>query len=73
MLPLSSELIVAELEAAKTVLQKWLETFQEGLPQIDRPGTGQELDLLVRQFCGELRVVSGKCDTLSEVLTEALP
>ena len=68
MLNVNPETVVSELEGSKAILEKWIKTFNEGLPVIDQPGSEQQLELLVREFCGELRVVAGKCGNLSEVV-----
>ena len=68
MLPVGPELIVAELESAKKILDKWIEKLGEGLPVIDKPGEDHQLDEVVHELCGELRIVAGKCGNLAEVL-----
>ena len=68
MLNVSSDTVVAELEGATALLQKWIDTFKAGLPHIDEPGSEEQLELLMRECCGELKVVAGKCANLSDVL-----
>lgn len=68
MLPVSPDLISEELESAKKTLEKWLEKVNAGLPVVDQPGDEHQLDLFVRELCGELRIVAGKCGNLAEVL-----
>ena len=75
MLPISREVLLKELETARDYLNKWLQKVNEGIPGIDIPASGSAEDHLeefVRELCGELRIVSGKCDTLSDVVGEAL-
>jgi hypothetical protein len=75
MLPISREVLIKELETAKDYLDKWLQKVEAGIPGIDIPASGSaenHIEDFVREFCGEMRVVSGKCDTLSEVMSEAL-
>jgi len=67
-LPVSPDLISSELESAKKILEKWIEKVNSGLPVIDEPGDDQQLDLLIRELCGELRVCAGKCGNLAEIL-----
>jgi len=68
MLPVSPDLIHDELESAKKILEKWIEKVKAGLPVVDNPGDEMQLDLFIRELCGELRVCAGKCGNLSEVL-----
>jgi vacuolar-type H+-ATPase subunit E/Vma4 len=72
MLNLSSKVLRVELETAKDILQKWLTQLEEGLPVIDVPADADHLEQMLREIVGELRVVSGKCDTLAEILAENL-
>jgi len=72
MLPVSPEVIHNELETAVAVLQKWQKKMDE-VPGVTIPATDpQALNLFLVQLIGELRVVAGKCDTLSETLTSGL-
>jgi hypothetical protein len=75
MLSVSKEVVLKELETAKAYLAKWEQRLEEGIPEIDFPATGNSSNALedfLRELCGELRVVSGKCDTLAEVLMDSL-
>jgi hypothetical protein len=69
MLAINTETIHDELAGAKKIIEKWLETLDKGLPVIDEPGSEEQLELLMREFCGELRVCAGKCANLAEVLS----
>lgn len=68
MLTVNPDTIVEELESTKKLLDKWILKLNEGLPVIDQPGGEEQLELLMREFCGELRICAGKCANLSEVL-----
>lgn len=68
MLNVSSDTVISELESAKKLLEKWISTFEQGLPVVDAPGSEEQLELLLRECCGELKVVAGKCGNLSEIL-----
>jgi hypothetical protein len=70
MLPVSPDLITAELEGAVKILERWVGALNAGLPSIDCPGSEQQLLVVVREMCGELRIVAGKCGNLAEVLTD---
>lgn len=69
MLTVNPETIHDELTGARKIIEKWLETLDRGLPVIDEPGSEERLELLMREFCGELRVCAGKCANLAEVLS----
>lgn len=68
MLNVSSDTVIEELEGSAKLLQKWIDTFKQGLPVIDAPGSEEQLELLMRECCGELKVVAGKCGNLSDIL-----
>lgn len=68
MLTVNPATITEELQAARKILDKWVERMNAGLPTIDHPGSEEQLELLMREFCGELKICAGKCATLSEVL-----
>ena len=69
MLTVNPEVIHDELLGAKKIIDKWLAKLDEGLPLLDEPGSEEQLELLMREFCGELRVCAGKCGNLAEVLS----
>ncbi len=71
-LPVSADVIHNELEGARGILEKWIKIVGEGLPCIDTPGNPEQLDQLIRELVGELQIVSGRCDTLVEVLGSSL-
>lgn len=75
MLTLSREVMLEELRSAQVYIAKWAARLEQGIPGIDVPVTGTTeiyLDRFVREMCGELRIVSGKCDSLVEVLQDSL-
>ena len=71
-MPVSADVLHNELETARGILDKWVKTVGEGLPCVDTPGNPEQLDQLLRELVGELQIVSGKCDTLVEVLGSSL-
>ncbi len=71
-LPVSADVLHNELESARGILAKWTDIVNNGLPCIDKPANPTELDKLLREMCGELQIVSGRCDTLVEVLSGTL-
>lgn len=68
MLPVSPPVILQELASVKDVIAKWVEAIAQGVPFVDKPGTEEELERYMRELCGELLLVAGKCSTLAEVL-----
>jgi vacuolar-type H+-ATPase subunit E/Vma4 len=69
MLTVNPETIHDELTGAKKIIEKWLAKLDEGLPAVDQPGDEEALDMLMREFVGELRVCAGKCANVAEVLS----
>jgi len=69
-LPVSPDVIHSELEAARDILNKWIKKVgEDGLPNIDIPGSDEQaLGNFLNELVGELQVVSGKCDTLADVI-----
>lgn len=75
MLPVSTPVMLQELETLKDIVDKWKERLEtQGVPGIDTPLTGNSpqyahrLDLWLQELVGELRMVSGKAHNLAEVL-----
>lgn len=68
LLNLSPELAVEEMLSAKKILDKWSPVFENQLPGIHIPGSEEQLEATLREFCGEMRVVASKTATLAEVL-----
>lgn len=67
-LPISPPVLLQELDAAKVILVKWLEAVAGGIPMIDLPADEDALAEFLRELCGELLLVAGKCETLAQVL-----
>lgn len=67
-LPVSSDVILSELAAARAVIEKWERTVGSGIPGVDLPGNEDVTEGFVTEMCGELLVVAGKCQTLAEVI-----
>ena len=77
MLPLSTPVILTELETMKVVLEKWIEKVQAGVPGVDVPmsgmtAPGDRIDVWLNELIGELRLVSGKSHNISEILASAI-
>jgi len=68
-LPVSREVLQAEVEAAKAILESWLNKIDAGIPGVDLPAAELDTDVWVHQLCGELMVVAGKCETLATVIS----
>ena len=71
-LPVSPDVLHNELETARSILDKWTKLVDKGVPGVDTPANPEQLDRFLREMCGELQIVSGRCDTLVEVLGNAL-
>ena len=67
-LPVSREVLLAELEAARSILTKWQELVSAGIPGVDLPAPEDETEGFVTELSGELLIVAGKCQTLAEVV-----
>jgi hypothetical protein len=75
MLPLSQQALLTELESAKTLLDKWIEKVEAGIPGVDVPMTGnmpagERLDVWLVELMGELQLVSGKTANIAQILGE---
>lgn len=68
MIPVSSEVLRDEADTARAILAKWVAKIDDGIPGIDLPATELDTDAWLHQLCGELMVVSGKCETLASIL-----
>lgn len=69
MLNVHPQTVVDELGSTKKLLEKWLARFENNeIPVVDQPGSEEQLELFVREFCGEMRVCAGKCANLAEIL-----
>jgi hypothetical protein len=72
-LPINPETLSTELAALKATVEKWQKIIDtQGVPGIDTPGREDVLDEFLREFCGELRLVSGKCATIADVIDEGM-
>lgn len=71
-LPVTREVILAELNSAKAILESWAARVEEGIPSVDLPTPPEHLDDFMRPFCGELLIVAAKCESLSNVLSGEL-
>lgn len=69
MLAINPETLHDELSGAKKIIEKWLAKLDAGLPAMDQPGDEEQLEMLMREFCGEMRVCAGKCANVAEVLS----
>lgn len=75
MLTISREVLLKELETAREYIDKQIAKVTNGIPGIDLPASGdaaEHIEEFVRELCGELRIVSGKCDNLAEVVLDSL-
>jgi hypothetical protein len=72
MLPVSSEVLISELALAEKIIAKWKSKVEEGIPGVDLVANEDALASFVMELCGELSLVSGKCETLAAVLSEGM-
>lgn len=77
MLPISSQVLLAELQSVKAVIDKWVEKTSTGIPGVDIPVEGntppeERLDRWLSEIVGELRLVSGKTENVAQVLASTL-
>lgn len=68
-LPVTSEVLLAEMTSAKAIIEAWITRVNEGIPCVDLPASEDQLENFLRSFCGELLIVSHKCESLSNVLS----
>lgn len=68
-LPVNPDTIVDELKSCHALLGKWIEQIgTRGLPVIDTPGAEEQLDDVLKEFCGETLLISRKLEALSEIV-----
>lgn len=71
-LPVSQAALHNQLELARGILAKWVQTADEGLPGVHVPGSPIDTERTLRELIGELQLVAGQCQTLAEVLQTAI-
>jgi hypothetical protein len=71
-LPINPETIYEELQSVEKVVAKWRESIGTGIVGIDKPAPDAEarLEAYMREFVGELLLVSGKCQNMALILAE---
>lgn len=70
-LGVSKGVICEELNLAIRILTKWKESAEEGIPVVDVRMPPEELHDWLRNFYGELNIVSDKCASLAARLLES--
>jgi hypothetical protein len=68
-LAVTSETILAEMKGAKAILEAWMARVEEGIPGVDVPAEPDRLESFLHALCGELLIVAGKAEHLSNVLS----
>lgn len=68
LLPVTQEVMLSELKSSKDILEAWIQKIEAGIPGMDVPAPPERLEDFMRAFCGELLIVSGKCENMSNVL-----
>ena len=71
-LPINPETIHEELLSVERLVVKWRESIGKGIVGIDLPAPDAEvkLEAYMREFIGELLLVSGKCQNMALILAE---
>lgn len=68
LLSVTQETIISEMKGARDILDSWIAKVGEGIPVVDLPASPEQLEDFLRAFCGELLIVTAKCESLSNVL-----
>lgn len=68
-LPVTNEVLLAELTSSKAILEAWIAKVEAGIPGIDIPTPQEHLEDFLRPLCGELLIVAHKCESLSNVIS----
>jgi len=70
-LAVSPEVLHDELEQAEAILTKWKKVVSGGIPGLEMPSTDDAaLVRFLTELGGELLLVAGKCESLSNIITE---
>lgn len=67
-LAVTQETILSEMKGARDILDAWIIKVGEGIPVVDLPASPEQLEDFLRSLCGELLIVTAKCESLSNVL-----
>lgn len=69
LLPVTQETIISEMKGSRDILDSWIAKVGEGIPGVDIPASPEHLEDFLRALCGELLIVTAKCESLSNVLS----
>lgn len=71
-LPINPETIYEELQSVEKLVAKWRKSIGDGIVGVDKPAPDSEakLEAYMREFIGELMLVSGKCQNMALILAE---
>jgi hypothetical protein len=69
-LGVSKDVLYKELDMAMAILAKWQKQLEKGVPAVDVPGREEALHDWLREFYGEIMLVSDKCSTVATRLLE---
>lgn len=70
MLRIRREKIVTDLQTIRNTADEWAGTFQGNLPALDRPGSQDDLQQTVREFCAELILMAQHLETMAGLLSD---
>lgn len=70
MLPISTEVLITELDVIAKVISNWRTKLEAGIPGEDLPISSEhQAEDFVRKLCGELLIVAGTCENMSNILS----
>ncbi len=69
MIPISKEVLEEELNLAIRVVTKWKNKLAQGIPGQDLPGNEDALDEFTRELVAEFLLISGKFETMANVIS----
>lgn len=73
-LPITTEILKAELAGIEKIVGKWVAAVEHGIPGIDLPVDGlhgdQDWEEMIRKLIGEMALCASKCEGIVSVLSE---
>lgn len=72
MMSISKAALLAELDLAQRLLTKWQGLLEQGIPQVDIPGSEESADAFARELFAEATLLAGKFTTIAEVISNDL-
>lgn len=69
MIPISPTIAIDEMVGIQKIVEKWIERVKEGIPTLNFEARDEDFELFMKQWVGELRILSGIGDNLADVLS----